>query len=174
MSLVQPDLRAVPNSKNYRLAEPYEIVLPVTGHKLCVDAGVLTDGASIPPLLWVFVGSGFDPSFSAPSFVHDCLCRSELVPRIVADLEFRALMRANGKKARRLASVFFVGVRIGALLGIGKPHPSSRAAAREKMRWAHSSPASAQPNDSITAGEAATVSPSANTADAVETLGATK
>ena len=105
----------------YRLEKKFQIWLPVTGRWLIVDAGSVFDGASIPWILRPVLGSPFDPNYMAPAFVHDMLCHSAVVSRSVADKEFAELLKVNSPESAKVSFPFWIGVRIGALCGVGCP-----------------------------------------------------
>jgi len=73
------------------LAEDWSVELS-NGMILHIRAGFASDGASIPRLLWPFVGPRFDaPTFPA-AFAHDAIYAAALLPRVQADAEFRRLL----------------------------------------------------------------------------------
>lgn len=132
----QPHLEPVPDSKLWRLVEPWRVWLPITQCFLSVDAGVLSDGESTPWILWgwpLFLHP-YNPNFMAPCFGHDVLCASALVPRKRADEECRAWMLINGRASADEAERHYRGVRIGAYFGIGKPSARRIQAMRKLAR----------------------------------------
>jgi hypothetical protein len=72
-----PILRPLPHEGLYELEENLNVVYTddndVTKAVL-VPKGFKTDGASIPRLLWLEVGSPFQPSFITAAIVHDWHC----------------------------------------------------------------------------------------------------
>lgn len=72
----------------------------------------MTDGASIPRLLWPIVGHPFDPVRMAPALAHDALYAAELMPRAGADEEFFELLLKNDDTTPD-AAVCWAGVRAG-------------------------------------------------------------
>lgn len=63
---------------------------------LIVSPEFISDGASIPRLLWSAVGPRFSADTFPAALAHDCLYASELVSREQADREFHRLLRAHG------------------------------------------------------------------------------
>ena len=95
------------------LVEDYVLELPVCGRRLRVHAGFVSDGASVPRVLWRLAGHPFAASTMAPALVHDAICRSRLFTRAECDREFYELLNRNGATARRKAPCFYLAVRIG-------------------------------------------------------------
>jgi hypothetical protein len=112
--------------RNWKLLEPliWEVDEEGSGMVVEVPAGFETDGASVPRLLWpLFPMTG---SYMRAAAVHDRLCRlltagtphQHAPTRLAADRQFRlacAACRVPGWQRWFL----YIGVRIGALLGIG-------------------------------------------------------
>lgn len=113
--LPQPVLSPVPDSGGfYEFVEPFRIRLPGERGVLVVDEGFMTDGASIPRLLWPVIGSPFDPDFMAPcAGAHDPLYAAELFPRAECDAIMRELMALNTQRSARMARTFHLAVRLG-------------------------------------------------------------
>lgn len=83
------------------------------------------DGCSCSPDYWR--GVALWPACRC----HDWQCRTGVVPRIVADLTFRINIwrclrygRAPLWRAVPVAALYWLGVRGGSALGIGKPDPA--------------------------------------------------
>jgi len=113
--LPQPHLEPIPDSKPdmWVLVEDYAIDLPVSDRRLCIHAGFVTDGASIPRILWPMAGQPFGPSTLAPALVHDAITRARLFPRAKCDREFYELLLRNGDMAQKKAPRFYLAVRAG-------------------------------------------------------------
>lgn len=67
------------------------------GRTVTMPAGFMTDGASIPRILWSSVGSPFNGTYREPAFLHDYLyqtgyCRG----RADADSTFLNAMKEHG------------------------------------------------------------------------------
>ena len=62
-----------------------------------VPKGFVTDGASIPRLVWTLVGHPFGKYFNA-AIAHDWLCRhsQDYEDRCTADAAFRGLLKKDG------------------------------------------------------------------------------
>lgn len=83
------------------------------GTRYVVPAGTLTDGASIPRVLWPIVGHPMGRYYPA-AVVHDYLVRQPSTPRAEADAVFRVLLRRLGVTWWRRA-VLSAGVWLGSL-----------------------------------------------------------
>lgn len=68
-----PDFRRGPRG-NLRLVTPLDAI--IDGRRYTVPAGFLTDGASIPPLMWPVVGHPYSPSSLRAAILHDWMCRN--------------------------------------------------------------------------------------------------
>jgi hypothetical protein len=121
---------------------PYFMVLSpllyeseLLGRTLVVPSWFQTDFASVPaaPLLyWLFGDVG-----GMPGVVHDYLCSEGDVPRKVADQVFYEALRAETQLPAYGVSdpsvpwlparVMYLGVRIGAFLGIGSTNEKETA-----------------------------------------------
>jgi hypothetical protein len=75
-----------------------------------------TDGASIPPALWSFVGSPFTGPYRRAAIVHDAACDDagdDPVQRASADRMFYFACLCGGCSAKQ-AELLYAGVRVGA------------------------------------------------------------
>jgi hypothetical protein len=81
------------------------------GRALLVHPGILSDGASIPPILWPFVGPRYAAQTFSAAFFHDCAYMSEIIPRHYADDEFRRLLVLHGVSATK-ARMYWLAVRL--------------------------------------------------------------
>lgn len=61
-----------------------------------VPAGFVTDGASIPPIWWPFVGHPYSPSSLRAAILHDWMCRTRVVSSTSACDLFYLGLRAEG------------------------------------------------------------------------------
>ncbi len=98
-------------------------------------AGLETDGASIPEVLRFWLGGPFDEPQLRPGIVHDGACdairKAYDLPNPVTWAEILARRKRADEMIREAcvaatmskwrANLFYVGVRIGALLGVGMP-----------------------------------------------------
>lgn len=80
-------------------------------------ADSLIDGASIPQVLWTFLGSPYIGDYRRASIVHDIACNragTDAKKRRAADRMFYRACRAD-KCSIAQSIVFYLGVRIGAI-----------------------------------------------------------
>ena len=77
-----------------------------------VLAGFVTDGASIPKILWSFIGSPFTGLYKKPSLIHDKLYETQKVTRSYADKVFLEGRKDEGVAFWKRRSMY-LGVRIG-------------------------------------------------------------
>lgn len=77
-----------------------------------VPVGFKTDGASIPPFLWSFIGSPFNGHYRLPALFHDAAYGTPGVKRAEADRMFFDAMREEGVGLVK-ALLMWAGVRIG-------------------------------------------------------------
>ncbi len=93
--LPEPQISPIPrDSDEYELLANY--VATACGYRTTVMRGYVTDGASIPPLLWPVIGNPWNGLVLPAAIIHDALYESELVPRSVADEIFYQLLRRGG------------------------------------------------------------------------------
>lgn len=74
-----------------------------------VPRGFITDGASLPRLLWRVFGHPLDPRTIGPAICHDFAYRTGSIPRAAADTNFREDLIFNGVN-RPKAWTFYIGV----------------------------------------------------------------
>lgn len=94
--VTDPDFRRGPRG-NLRLVTSLDAI--ADGRRLHVPAGFLTDGASIPPLMWPVVGHPYSPSSLRAAILHDWLCRNpdaHAMPSPAVHRLFYASLRADG------------------------------------------------------------------------------
>lgn len=63
-----------------------------------IDKGYTWDGASIPKVFWIFIGSKTDPRFQIPSMIHDKMCENHNYiggDRYLSSLVFRKLLKVS-------------------------------------------------------------------------------
>jgi hypothetical protein len=109
VKLDPPHVHPVSNDQ-YQLDHDYRAT--AAGWWIHIRAGFITDGASVPRLLWRVVGHPFQGRALAAAIVHDALYQVEAIPRAEADRVFYELLIANGV-SRGKAWAMFAGVRIG-------------------------------------------------------------
>lgn len=98
----------------WELLAPLVYSSDVVGVVIIVPAGFTTDFASVPrlPLIYSLAGD----TGHASAVVHDYLCRTKKLPRVLADKVFREALEVEGVPAWR-RTLMYLGVRIG---GAGK------------------------------------------------------
>jgi hypothetical protein len=107
--LKEPHISPVPkDSDEYELHHNY--VATACGYRITVMRGFVTDGASIPPVLWWIIGNPWNGLVLPAAIIHDALYQSEALPRAVADEVFYQLLRRRGV-GRVKAWAMWAGVR---------------------------------------------------------------
>lgn len=115
-----PDLRALPSGRNMRLCDDIEYrgrLVWRTRH------GLVTDGASIPALLWPFIGGPFEGRHRRAALFHDDYYKRRARERTfwaaltshkraVVDRMLFEVSCADGTAPWR-ATLIYVGVRLG-------------------------------------------------------------
>ena len=132
MKIPEPALVADPERDLYWLKEKVRAYLPTANHGIEIDAGVYTDGASIPRPFWVIVGHPLSPKFIREAFYHDMMYCAELFPRHICDAVFRDLLLLTVSKPK--AYVMYWAVRSFGWLVWRKHTIGSVAEARTKVR----------------------------------------
>lgn len=81
----------------YRLERDLEVKYLFKGKPktIVVPKGYLTDGASIPKVLWSLIGSPYQPRFLTAAIVHDFCCDQEYDVTEMSDLFFELLKLSN-------------------------------------------------------------------------------
>lgn len=99
---------------------------------ITVFSGAITDGASIPSLLWPLVGSPLrDPRVAKAAALHDQLYKAlgvGLTRKQCDEVFYRALCDEGVSRVK--AGIYYLGVRLGGWLGWGW-----YAADREEALW---------------------------------------
>jgi hypothetical protein len=107
--------RFLPDGRNMRLEEPLTFIDP-SGRRWEVPAGVETDGASIPRVLWVS-HPPFTGRYRAAAVIHDHYCRAKSRDWKDTHQAFYFAMRAAGVDDRTAktmyAAVYHFGPRWG-------------------------------------------------------------
>jgi len=109
VKLDAPHIHPVSN-ETYQLDHDYRAT--AGGYWFLIRKGFVTDGASIPRMLWRIVGHPFMGKVLPAALVHDGLYQTEALPRAECDAIFRELLLANGVNKVKAWSMW-VGVRIG-------------------------------------------------------------
>lgn len=92
----------------HEVLEYFEYVAP-DGTKWGVPEGTLTDGASIPQVLWSLVGSPFTGNYIKAAVVHDYYCDTKTRPWQEVHRAFYHGMLAGGEDAGR-AKLMYLAV----------------------------------------------------------------
>ena len=116
----------------WRLTETWHAALGKS-RWILVEPGFRSDGASIPRILWPFVGPRFDASTFPAAFCHDALYASELLPRRDADRIFRDHLRLLGVSKARAQAYYFAVTAFGWMVW-RKHTQASISAARQFVR----------------------------------------
>ena len=111
-----PDLRPIPGTENYRLAEDFAVVT-ADGERDDIPAGFITDGASIPALAWMLVGHPYDPDYICEALVHDFRWRKAKTwrQRTAANARFRQVLREHATASTWDKFALATGVWFGKL-----------------------------------------------------------
>ena len=96
---------------DFELAYPVWEVNGVT-FRVTVPAGFISDGASIPRLLWSLIGPPIGSNHLIPAVVHDYLCEEARIypQRLLADAVFFCLLKQHNVPAWKRC-LMYLGVR---------------------------------------------------------------
>jgi hypothetical protein len=108
------------------------------GDRLHVRAGFQSDGASIPPILWPFVGPRYAAKTFPAALAHDALYAGELVSRSRADAEFYRLLRIMGV-GRVKAGAYWSAVRAFGW-AVWRRHSKGSVYLARKCKWVRIEP----------------------------------
>lgn len=86
--------------------------IDVNGVEWLAPKGSLIDGASIPRVFWVFIGSPFVGKYREASVVHDVYCKTKSRPHKEVHKMFYNAMRANDVGYIKAKAMYFA-VRLG-------------------------------------------------------------
>lgn len=111
MNIPYPVIQGNSDDETYHLEKKYYAILP-DGQTLIVDSGFSFDGASIPELLYSFIGDPYSGRYVRAAFIHDCLYASELLPRKECDSIFLEIMKEHGVNWLKRNSMY-LAVRVG-------------------------------------------------------------
>lgn len=81
------------------------------GLPFVVPAGFISDGMSVPRILWRLLGAKIGSRTLGPSIVHDYLYQTHILTRSKADAWYRRALVANGYPPS-LAWTVWLGLRI--------------------------------------------------------------
>jgi hypothetical protein len=109
-----PVIEFVPLSDNVRTRGNLVYECYRLNHTFTVPTGFISDGASIPRILWTLVGHPFDRRWRKESVLHDWFYRTtdHGVSRKMADKIFYDSLRDGGLR-RTKAWLMYLGVRAG-------------------------------------------------------------
>ena len=88
------------------------ITFELEGRVHTIAPGYISDGASVPVMLWGIISPPVDPRTLVPSVIHDWLYETHVVPRRVADRHYRESLVKNGFPVC-LSYAVWIGVRAG-------------------------------------------------------------
>lgn len=77
----------------------------------CLEAGFVSDGASVPQILWSFGMDAWSYSTLEGALIHDALYSSEMVYRHEADEIFYRILRKDGNSLVK-SYIYWLGVRL--------------------------------------------------------------
>ena len=88
-----------------------------------VPAGFISDGASTPPPFWAIIPPYKDTKEAA--YIHDYLCSvaKSKRDRLIADNLWFVTLVSNPRINNIRAIIGYIGVRIGAVFGVGVKYP---------------------------------------------------
>jgi hypothetical protein len=96
------------NEKYYILNSTIEAkTTKYTKYKICVSAGLWTDGASIPKILWSFIGSPLTGRYVRGAIVHDALYSAQPISRKECDLVLLELMEQDNVPRWKRLSMYY-------------------------------------------------------------------
>lgn len=81
------------DSNNYQLFE--NLTYTNSYYEINVLKGLITDGASIPRVLWNLIGSPFNGNYTFAAIIHDALYQSEYLERSECDKIFLDIMKES-------------------------------------------------------------------------------
>jgi hypothetical protein len=78
-----------------------------TKYTISVSAGLWTDGASIPKILWSFIGSPLTGRYVRATIVHDALYSTQIISRKESDLVLLELMEQDNVPKWKRVSIYY-------------------------------------------------------------------
>jgi len=94
----------------YTLLGDFSFIDTKSGREVKVRKGYVTDGASIPRILWSLVGSPFTGKYTASAIVHDALYSSHLLTKESADKLLLGMLKVE-KVAPIKSKLMYLGVK---------------------------------------------------------------
>ncbi len=112
-----PHCEPVPNSsKEAKACEDWYFI--IDGKQFWIPAGYVFDGASIPRIFWLLIGSPFQPNYWAAALAHDWLYLMHWVDRSAADEVIYQLLKLSGVGTIK-AHIIWAAVRTGGVFAWG-------------------------------------------------------
>ena len=94
--LANPSMRLAPRGR-MQLCEALTVSDCVSmPHQWTVPIGFVTDGATIPPWAWMFIGNPFSGKLLRPAILHDYLCDQPQLSSADCAVRFREGLRCEG------------------------------------------------------------------------------
>ena len=92
-----PQLVPMPFTDRYMLTNDLELKYKVDGvsHSVIVPSGYITDGASIPKVSWLLVGTPYSPRFITAAIVHDYMCDNSWEVGLMSEIFKQLLVLSN-------------------------------------------------------------------------------
>jgi hypothetical protein len=99
------------------LMDTFYINLQEYGEKmsLAIEPGFEWDGASIPRVFWITIGSPFNPCFTVAGLVHDYLYKTQPIERSRADKVFHNILKKSGVGLIN-STRMYLAVRVGGFI----------------------------------------------------------
>lgn len=76
-------------------------------YKVTIKSGLLTDGASIPKVLWSIIGCPMNGKYVGSALIHDGLYASHALSKEESDLLFLDMMKDNGVTEWRRTLMYY-------------------------------------------------------------------
>ena len=117
-----PNLMIVDGEIEHRVLD-----LPGVEYVVRIPAGFTFDGATIPKIAWLVVGSPFEPDFQLAACIHDFFCvksveLKDYQARVVGDATFFKLL-AEAKVPKWKRVLMYLGVRLNSFWFYGRKAP---------------------------------------------------
>ncbi|MGL1956294.1 MAG: DUF1353 domain-containing protein [Colwellia sp.] len=98
-------------SRKMQLLKPF-LFQDKAGKQWKVKKGAIVDGASIPRLVWSFIGSPFSGKYRRASVIHDVYCQTKSEPHKLVHKMFYQAMRVDKVNYFKAKAMYFA-IRIG-------------------------------------------------------------
>lgn len=107
----RPDSEAVYGSKKLRRLLR-DFTYYINGKKYIIPAGFEWDGASVPGIFWLCIGTPHDSWFEIASLIHDWIYLTHILSRVNADEILRIALIAECVSSAK-ACTMWLAVRVG-------------------------------------------------------------